>query len=75
MCIYVRFVDPTAGRRVVQRRRGLRLTRVPGDPRGTVDGPRTEARPLRVIRRHFLLQGCDYVWAASVTVPRPTKSC
>ena len=38
----------------------LRLTRVRGGPGGAVFGPRTEARPLGVIRRHFLLKGCDY---------------
>ena len=30
-----------------------------GSP-GAVCGPRTEARPLGVIRRHFLLKGCDH---------------
>ena len=40
--------------------RGLRLTRVRGVTGGAVFGPRTEARPLDVIRRHFLLKGCDH---------------
>ena len=40
--------------------RGLRLTRVRGGPGSAVCGPRTEARPLGVIRRHFLLKGCDH---------------
>ena len=40
--------------------RGLRLMRVHGGPRGAVGGPRTEARPLGLIRRDFLLQGCDH---------------
>ena len=40
--------------------RGLRLTRVRGGPGGAVCGPRTETRPLGVIRRHFLLKGCDH---------------
>ena len=38
---------------------GLRLTRVRGGPGGALYGPRTEARPLGVIRRHFLLQSRD----------------
>ena len=37
----------------------MRLTRVRSVPGGAVCGPRTEARPLGVIRRHFLLQGRD----------------
>ena len=37
----------------------MRLTRGRGGPRGAVDGPLTEACALSVIRRHFLLQGCD----------------
>ena len=37
----------------------LRLTRVRGGPGGAVCGPRTEARPLGLIRRHFLLQSRD----------------
>ena len=39
--------------------RRLRLTRVRGVPGGAVCGPRTEARPLGLIRRHFLLQSRD----------------
>lgn len=34
----------------------MRRTRGHGGPGGAVGGPRTEARPLGVIRRHFLLQ-------------------
>ena len=37
----------------------LRLTRVHGGPGGAVCGPRTEARPLGLIRRDFLLQSLD----------------
>ena len=40
--------------------RGLRLTRVRGGPGNAVCGPRTEARPLGLIRRDFLLKGCDH---------------
>ena len=40
--------------------RGPWLTRVRGVPGGAVCGPRTEARPLGLIRRHFLLKGCDH---------------
>ena len=39
---------------------GSRLTRVRGGPGGAVGSPRTEARPLGVIRRHFLLKGCEH---------------
>ena len=38
----------------------MRLTRVRGGPGGAVGRPRTEARPLGLIRRDFLLKGCDY---------------
>ena len=37
-----------------------RLTRVRGGPGGAVGSPRTEARPLGVIRRHFLLKGYEH---------------
>ena len=47
--------DSTAGWLAVQCEE-LRLTRVRGVLRSTVCGPRPEARPLGVIRRHFLLQ-------------------
>ena len=40
--------------------RGIRLTWVRGGPGGAVGGPRTEARPLGLIRRDFLLKGCDH---------------
>ena len=37
----------------------MRLTQVRGGPGGAVCGPRTEARPLGIIRRDFLLQSPD----------------
>ena len=38
----------------------MQLTRVRGVPGGAFCGPRTEARPLGVIRRHFLLKGYEH---------------
>ena len=38
----------------------MQLTRVRGVPGGAFCGPRPEARPLRVIRRHFLLKGYEH---------------
>ena len=38
----------------------MQLTRVRGVPGGAFCGPRPEARPLGVIRRHFLLKGYEH---------------